>query len=95
MSVDVLLVAGARPNFVKLAPLYRALQSHRTYLTLRKNTERPVTITEGTNQLVEPERASFERALQCGKGAGSSHTGTLGRAHGGTDRRGFGKRIGV
>ncbi|HYS70404.1 MAG TPA: UDP-N-acetylglucosamine 2-epimerase (non-hydrolyzing) [Gemmatimonadaceae bacterium] len=28
MSVDVLLVAGARPNFVKLAPLYRALQRH-------------------------------------------------------------------
>src|ERR1044072_3160931 len=25
MSLDVLLVAGARPNFVKLAPLHRAL----------------------------------------------------------------------
>jgi UDP-N-acetylglucosamine 2-epimerase (non-hydrolysing) len=28
MSIDILLVAGARPNFVKLAPLYRALQKH-------------------------------------------------------------------
>ncbi|PYP12927.1 MAG: UDP-N-acetylglucosamine 2-epimerase (non-hydrolyzing) [Gemmatimonadetes bacterium] len=32
-------------------------------LTLRRNTERPITIEEGTNQLVEPEPASFDRAL--------------------------------
>jgi UDP-N-acetylglucosamine 2-epimerase (non-hydrolysing) len=37
-------------------------------LTLRRNTERPVTITEGTNQLVEPEPAEFDRALHAANG---------------------------
>src|SRR5204862_1142809 len=33
-------------------------------LTLRDNTERPITISEGTNQLVRPEPADFSAALQ-------------------------------
>src|SRR5205814_5423865 len=37
-------------------------------LTLRANTERPVTITEGTNQLVEAEPESFRRALDACNG---------------------------
>lgn len=37
-------------------------------LTLRRNTERPITITEGTNQLVEPEPAEFDRALHAANG---------------------------
>jgi len=37
-------------------------------LTLRANTERPITITEGTNQLVEPEPESFLRALEASNG---------------------------
>ena len=43
----ILLVAGARPNFMKIA---RSLGIPR--FTLRENTERPVTIDEGTNRLV-------------------------------------------
>jgi UDP-N-acetylglucosamine 2-epimerase (non-hydrolysing) len=37
-------------------------------LTLRRNTERPITVEEGTNQLVEPEPATFERALNAANG---------------------------
>ena len=37
-------------------------------LTLRANTERPVTITEGTNQLVEAEPEAFRRALSAANG---------------------------
>lgn len=37
-------------------------------LTLRRNTERPVTIEEGTNQLVEPEPEAFDRALHAANG---------------------------
>ncbi len=37
-------------------------------LTLRRNTERPITITEGTNQLVEPDPTSFDRALHAANG---------------------------
>lgn len=37
-------------------------------LTLRRNTERPITVTEGTNQLVEPEPAEFNRALHAANG---------------------------
>jgi UDP-N-acetylglucosamine 2-epimerase (non-hydrolysing) len=36
-------------------------------VTLRPNTERPITVTEGTNQLVESD-ASFHRALQAANG---------------------------
>ena len=36
-------------------------------LTLRPNTERPITVTEGTNQLVESD-AGFRRALQAANG---------------------------
>jgi UDP-N-acetylglucosamine 2-epimerase len=58
------LIAAARPNFMKIAPLYSRLvitdsggiQEETTYLgipclTMRPNTERPITITKGTNQL--------------------------------------------
>jgi UDP-N-acetylglucosamine 2-epimerase (non-hydrolysing) len=37
-------------------------------LTLRPNTERPITITEGTNQLVEAEPESFRHALEASNG---------------------------
>jgi len=37
-------------------------------LTLRPNTERPITITQGTNQLVEPEPVSFLQALEASNG---------------------------
>jgi len=37
-------------------------------LTLRRNTERPITITEGTNQLVEPDPETFDRALHAANG---------------------------
>ena len=37
-------------------------------LTLRPNTERPVTLMEGTNQLVEPGPTSFLRALEASNG---------------------------
>ncbi|HYU52298.1 MAG TPA: UDP-N-acetylglucosamine 2-epimerase (non-hydrolyzing), partial [Gemmatimonadaceae bacterium] len=37
-------------------------------LTLRPNTERPITITEGTNQLVKAEPSSFRRALETANG---------------------------
>lgn len=62
------LIAAARPNFMKIAPLYHALvetnwaepvivHTGQHYdlnipcLTLRENTERPITVTQGTNQL--------------------------------------------
>ena len=32
-------------------------------LTVRENTERPVTISHGTNRLVKPDRLSIESAL--------------------------------
>ena len=37
-------------------------------LTLRPNTERPITITQGTNRLVEPEPIGFLHALQASNG---------------------------
>jgi UDP-N-acetylglucosamine 2-epimerase (non-hydrolysing) len=37
-------------------------------LTLRPNTERPITITQGTNQLVEPEPTAFRQALETSNG---------------------------
>jgi len=37
-------------------------------LTLRRNTERPITVTEGTNQLVEPDPDAFDRALHAANG---------------------------
>ena len=37
-------------------------------LTLRPNTERPITITEGTNQLVEPDPPAFLHALEVANG---------------------------
>ena len=37
-------------------------------LTLRPNTERPITITEGTNRLVEPEPSSLLHALETSEG---------------------------
>jgi len=37
-------------------------------LTLRPNTERPITVTEGTNQLVEPDPDAFLRALDSSNG---------------------------
>jgi UDP-N-acetylglucosamine 2-epimerase (non-hydrolysing) len=37
-------------------------------LTLRPNTERPITITQGTNQLVKPEPTSVLRALEVSDG---------------------------
>jgi len=43
-------------------------------LTVRPNTERPVTITEGTNRLLDPEKESFgaaaQASLQRGRRAG-------------------------
>lgn len=37
-------------------------------LTLRPNTERPVTISEGTNQLVQPDPTTFMHALEASNG---------------------------
>jgi UDP-N-acetylglucosamine 2-epimerase (non-hydrolysing) len=37
-------------------------------LTLRANTERPITINEGTNQLIEPDEEQFRRALTAANG---------------------------
>ena len=71
----IYLIAGARPNFLKIAPIAKSLKkravSHKVIhtgqhydeemsgtffqdlgLTLRHNTERPITIKEGTNKLV-------------------------------------------
>jgi UDP-N-acetylglucosamine 2-epimerase (non-hydrolysing) len=33
-------------------------------LTVRPNTERPITVTEGTNRLVEPRRAALVQAVR-------------------------------
>jgi UDP-N-acetylglucosamine 2-epimerase len=64
IKMHIHLIAAARPNFMKIAPLYSRLvitdsggiQEETTYLgipclTMRPNTERPITITKGTNQL--------------------------------------------
>ena len=73
----VMCVVGARPNFMKMAPILRALAAHQPPLpamlvhtgqhhdqgishqffedlglTLRENTERPITAEQGTNSLV-------------------------------------------
>jgi len=68
--VKVVHVLGARPNFMKVAPMLSVtnqaavvltdsggIQEETTVLgvpclTLRPNTERPITISEGTNRLV-------------------------------------------
>ncbi|MEO0288462.1 MAG: UDP-N-acetylglucosamine 2-epimerase (non-hydrolyzing) [candidate division WOR-3 bacterium] len=46
------------------------IQEETTYLkipcfTLRQNTERPITVTEGTNMLIEPEINNVETILKC------------------------------
>ncbi|HYS70406.1 MAG TPA: hypothetical protein VEM14_09205 [Gemmatimonadaceae bacterium] len=38
------------------------------FFALRRNTERPITITEGTNQLVEPDPGAFDKALHAANG---------------------------
>jgi UDP-N-acetylglucosamine 2-epimerase len=60
----ILSVVGARPNFMKVAPIHEVLLArgldsrilhtgqHYDRLTLRENTERPITIEMGTNELL-------------------------------------------
>jgi UDP-N-acetylglucosamine 2-epimerase len=91
MVKSIHLIAAARPNFMKIAPLYHefkktdwaepvivhtgqhydvncrlaitdsvGIQEETTYLgipclTLRPNTERPITVTQGSNRLCTPE----------------------------------------
>jgi UDP-N-acetylglucosamine 2-epimerase (non-hydrolysing) len=43
-------------------------------LTVRPNTERPVTITEGTNRLLDPEKESLSAAAQTAFRAGRRKT---------------------
>jgi len=56
----ILHVVGACPNFMKAASVLRALSS----LTLRENTERPITITMGTNQLVGRDLNKLQSAAK-------------------------------
>ena len=69
--IKVICVCGARPNFIKIAALVLTdsggMQEETTILgvpcmTLRENTERPVTIAEGTNRLVHATNADSYRA---------------------------------
>jgi len=50
--LQILTVFGTRPEASKLAPVIRELRKHSdrrvSYLTLRENTERPVTVTQGS-----------------------------------------------
>ena len=60
-------------------------------VTIRENTERPITITEGTNVLAGTSRDGILRGLGEARdkvARGNSHSGTLGRPCGRTDRRG-------
>ena len=88
----ILCVVGARPNFMKIAPVIRAMKDSRVMLTvsggiqeettalgvpcitLRENTERPITAEEGTNTVVgqDPARilAVAEDVLRTGGKAG-------------------------
>jgi len=55
-TLQILTVSGTRPEAIKLAPVIRELRklSYRRvpHLTMRENTERPVTVTQGTNTVV-------------------------------------------
>jgi UDP-N-acetylglucosamine 2-epimerase len=80
--LKILNIVGARPNLPKIAPLMHEMQRHpeieaiRTALgvpclTLRENTERPITITEGTNLLVGTDPVKIVAAARdtlAGKG---------------------------
>jgi UDP-N-acetylglucosamine 2-epimerase (non-hydrolysing) len=52
--MKVLNVVGARPNLMKIAP----------GLTLRENTEGPISVTQGTNVLVGTDPARIVAATQ-------------------------------
>ena len=45
------LIAAARPNFMKIAPLYHALKKEPWAEPVIVHTERPITIDQGTNCL--------------------------------------------
>ena len=78
--VDV--IAGARPNFMKIAPILHAFQQRQAgvitdsggvteettvmgvpCMTLRDSTERPETVTTGTNELIGTDPAALQPAL--------------------------------
>lgn len=112
-STSILCVVGARPNFMKIAPIVRAfgrqssgvsaslLHTGQHYdddmkrslfeqlsipepdidpglpcITLRENTERPITVSEGTNTITGVDdaliHAAFEQTL-----AGQGKTGLI------------------
>jgi UDP-N-acetylglucosamine 2-epimerase len=55
-TLQILTVSGTRPEAIKLAAVIRELRKHSyrrvPHLTMRENTERPVTVTQGTNTVV-------------------------------------------
>ena len=48
------LIAAARPNYTKIAPLFRELAANSWSEPKVIHTGRPVTISEGTNWLIKP-----------------------------------------
>ena len=63
-------------------------------LTLRENTERPITIEQGTNTLVGRDRGAIERGvgeILSGQGKRGTRARAVGRSRGRTDRRAPGR----
>ena len=68
------------------SPTPAACRKRSTYLgipclTLRENTERPITVTQGSNRLVQPQRLARKRRARARRASGRrAPSGRLGRA---------------
>ena len=62
--MKIFLVVGARPNFMKLAPLWRELKKNGKFEPYVVHTERPVTEILGTNTVVDRDEEKIYQHVE-------------------------------
>ena len=62
--MKIFLVVGARPNFMKLAPLWRELKKNGKFEPYVVHTGKPVTEILGTNTVVDRDEEKIYRHVE-------------------------------